>query len=123
VGDFPFKGRDINTLYKNISSQPLNLEIAELSKVSSKCKNLLNKLMEKDSELRLSSSEILEHEWFSSELDETPIVFDQDKSRQVIQNMSEYKNGSKLNKAIKMFNFRLSSSSNDIRKLRDLFLQ
>mmetsp|Transcript_92957 Transcript_92957/g.201027 ORF Transcript_92957/g.201027 Transcript_92957/m.201027 type:complete len:80 (+) Transcript_92957:819-1058(+) len=79
--------------------------------------------MEKDSELRLSSSEILEHEWFSSELDETPIVFDQDKSRQVIQNMSEYKNGSKLNKAIKMFNFRLSSSSNDIRKLRDLFLQ
>jgi len=41
VGDFPFKGRDLNGLYKSIKNQKLNLEIPELSQVSATCKSMI----------------------------------------------------------------------------------
>jgi len=67
VGDFPFKGRDLNNLYKNIKTQPVNLDSKELAAVSDVCKDLLKKLLEKDSEQRLSSAEALKHDWFKKD--------------------------------------------------------
>lgn len=64
MGDFPFKGRDLNNLYKNIKTQPVNLDTKELAAVSDVCKDLLKRLLEKDSEQRLSSEEALKHDWF-----------------------------------------------------------
>jgi len=68
VGDFPFKGRDLNNLYKNIKTQPVNLDTKELAAVSDVCKDLLNKLLEKDSNLRLSSEDALKHDWFKKDI-------------------------------------------------------
>jgi len=123
VGDFPFKGRDLNNLYKNIRTQVLKLDIPELSQVSNTCKDLINKLLEKESEKRIGSDDALLHEWFRGDLAETKVTLDEAKTKSVISNLNNYKNESKLNKAIKMFNFKLSSTNNDILKLRDLFLQ
>jgi len=43
-------------------------------------------------------------------------------SKNVVSNLKSYKQGSKLNKAIKMFNHKLNRGSKDINRLRDLFL-
>lgn len=124
VGDFPFKGRDLNNLYKNIKTQPVNLDTKELAAVSDLCKDLLNKLLEKDSNLRLSSEDALKHDWFKKDKDpnneEETIDFKE--SKNVVSNLKSYKQGSKLNKAIKMFNHKLNRGSKDINRLRDLFL-
>lgn len=125
VGDFPFKGRDLNNLQKNIKTQPVNLDTKELAAVSDVCKDLLKRLLEKDSEQRLSSEEALKHDWFKKDkepnAEQETINFKECKN--VVSNLKSQKQGSKLNKAIKMFNHKLNRGSKDINRLRDLFLE
>lgn len=123
VGDFPFKGRDLNSLYKNIRTQKLNLNIPELNNVSATCKNLISQLLCKEHENRLSSDEALQHDWFKGEIEEGSQNLDDLKSKVIMSNLSKYKNENQLNKAIKLFNFKLSSNNSDILRLRDLFLE
>lgn len=87
VGDFPFKGRDLNNLYKNIKTQPINYNIKELSNVSETCKDLLNKLLEKDSTLRLSSEEALKHDWFKDAHNNIDELIDFNNSKNVVSNL------------------------------------
>lgn len=85
---------------------------------------MISHLLEKDSVKRFSSDDALVHEWFKGEIADTPpIIMDEVKSKSIINNLCTYKNDNKLNKAIKMFNFKLASSNTEVQRLRDLFLQ
>jgi serine/threonine protein kinase len=61
----PFAGRDRDEMVHNIVNEKLSFAAEELSSISDECKDILNGMLRKDQEARLSISEVLAHPWFA----------------------------------------------------------
>ena len=61
----PFAGKDRDEMVNNIVNEKLSFAAAELSSISADCKDLLNGMLTKNQEERLSISEVLAHPWFA----------------------------------------------------------
>ena len=63
----PFSGRDRATTAQNIVSQELSFKRPVWNTVSESCKDVLQRMLEKDQEARISITEVLAHPWFASQ--------------------------------------------------------
>jgi len=61
-GAFPFWGRSMEELKRNITAQPLRLP----NHLSPACRDLITQLLQKSSTSRLSAADILKHRWLAS---------------------------------------------------------
>ena len=61
---FPFEATDDSTLEENITKGSPNLEYLKLIGYSQNVSNLINKLLQKNVDLRLKMSTSLNHNWF-----------------------------------------------------------
>jgi len=64
VGKAPFDGKDDDEIIHNIKTGNYNNKNEKLKEHSEEVRDLLSKLLEKDSKKRLSAKEALEHNWF-----------------------------------------------------------
>ena len=62
----PFMGEDEEKIFQNILIQQLNLDVPELKNVSESCKDLIEKLLDKNPNRRIKSEEALKHEFFNN---------------------------------------------------------
>jgi len=63
--DFPFNGKDVNEISKSVRFNLPDFTHEEFKHVSKECIDLITKLLEKDKDNRISSSEALAHPWFN----------------------------------------------------------
>ena len=66
VGEPPFQGNSEEEIFSKIKKEKLNLDIKPLKHISENCKDLINKLLEKDSKKRIKASQALKHPFFTS---------------------------------------------------------
>ena len=64
VGETPFHSNYLNELIENICKAEINLNEPRWNKISNKAKDLINKLICKDPQLRIKPEEALCHPWF-----------------------------------------------------------
>lgn len=65
----PFDGEDEEEVFNNIMKGKLNLDIKELKHISKPCKNLINKLLNKDKKKRITAAEALKEDFFTKGID------------------------------------------------------
>ena len=66
TGDPPFPGNTEEEIFSNVFNTEVNLDNPKLKNVSDNCKDLIKKLLIKDQNKRLVSSDALKHEFFTS---------------------------------------------------------
>lgn len=64
VGDFPFQGTKPDISFNNIQKQPLNVKQLQDSNISQEAVHLINGMLEKKPENRISITTILKKPWF-----------------------------------------------------------
>ena len=62
----PFLGDNEEEVFQNILNNEINLNTPELKNVSESCKDLINKLLNKDYEKRIKAEEALKHDFFNT---------------------------------------------------------
>ena len=62
----PFLGDNEEEVFQNILNNEINLNTPELKNVSESCKDLINKLLNKDYKERIKAEEALKHDFFST---------------------------------------------------------
>lgn len=63
TGKPPYDGIDDKDIVMNIKDDKLTMEVHDVPDVSSECRDLVHKLLERNFHLRLSAKEALEHPW------------------------------------------------------------
>ena len=61
----PFLGDNEEAIFENILKNEINLDVPELKNISESCKDLINKLLNKDYEKRIKAEEALKHDFFN----------------------------------------------------------
>ena len=62
----PFLGDNEEEVFQNILNNEINLNTPELKNVSESCKDLINKLLNKDYKERIKAEEALKHDFFNT---------------------------------------------------------
>ena len=62
----PFPGNDEETIFENILTKEINVDIPELQSISNNCKDLIKQLCNKNPEKRIKSEEALNHPFFKT---------------------------------------------------------
>ena len=62
----PFLGDNEKAIFENILKNEINLDVPELKNISESCKDLINKLLNKDYEKRIKAEEALKHDFFNT---------------------------------------------------------
>ena len=62
----PFPGEDEETIFKNVLSNEINVDIPQLNSISNNCKDLIRQLCDKNTEKRIKSENALKHPFFTN---------------------------------------------------------
>jgi len=62
--DFPFKGNDVNSISYKVKNCEPNFNYPEFKECSVECVDLIQKMLEKDKNIRLDVAGALKHPWF-----------------------------------------------------------
>lgn len=120
--EFPFNGDGVDQLSAEIRNNEPNLSSEEFQNCSEDLRDLILNLLAKDKEKRFSVEDALNHKWFGADLKSNTKI-DQATKDKALKNIHNYKNVSKLYKAVKMLNSKMSTDDLDKKKFRDLFLK
>jgi len=94
----PFNGRSDTEIMENVKTAKFTFG-KKFNHVSKMATDLIEKMLEYDFKKRPSAKECLNHEWFSSKIEEVPIEI----SNQVIESLKTFNYKSKLQEAIYKF--------------------
>lgn len=97
-GEYPFEGKTTAILAKEIVSSPVDYLGKIWEKISTNAKDLVQKLLEKDPNKRISLAEALEHPWIKA--DSRSSVLDQTEATQILKNLKKYSIKNKLKKEV-----------------------
>ena len=121
TGKIPFDGKTNDEIYNKIKNSPYNDLDPRFMAHSSEVRDLLDKLLQKDVNKRLSAKEALNHEWFKIYKGRALYSnFRPDEIQQYINNLCTYSCESKLSQLVLAFlihNIPVSSSTYTILKL------
>ena len=104
VGRAPFDGKDDEEIIKKINSVDYNKNEPRLVKHSPEVRDLVSKLLEKNTEKRYSAKEALEHPWFSKFGGRALFSnFDEEEIKPIIDNLLNYSFNSKIQQLVIAF--------------------
>ena len=104
VGRAPFDGKDDEEIIKKINSVDYNKNEPRLVKHSPEVRDLVSKLLEKDTEKRYSAKEALEHPWFSKYGGRALFSnFNEEEIKPFIDNLLNYSFNSKIQQLVIAF--------------------
>ena len=125
TGKVPFDGKTDDEISNKIQNDPYNELEPMLLAHSSESRDLLDKLLEKDMEKRISAKQALNHEWFKNYHGRALFSnFRLDEIQQYIHNLCSYSSESKISQLVLAFlvhNIPISTSTYTILKLFRLF--
>lgn len=125
TGKVPFDGKTDDEISNKIQNYPYNDLEPMLLAHSSESRDLLDKLLVKDMEKRISAKEALNHEWFKNYHGRALFSnFRLDEIQQYIHNLCSYCSESKISQLVLAFlvhNIPISTSTYNILKLFRLF--
>jgi calcium-dependent protein kinase len=122
----PFNGKSDSEIFKKIKAGKFSFSGFEWLKVSKDAKNLLKKMLTLDPAERISAKEVLRDPWLkkraANQIEDRPVTAD------TLKNLSTFRvisiqSGLKLQQATLSFIASQMSSSEEISKLRDVFIQ
>ena len=87
----PFNGNDDEEIYKSIHKGKFDLETGVWKKISSEAKDLIRKLLDKNSKTRISAEEALIHPWFKKlKTKDLLIELTPEKIKDMLNNLKKY---------------------------------
>ena len=99
-GKPPFAGKNDDEILAKVQQGYYQFPSKEWSKRSEECKNLISKLMERDTNKRLTATEALDHPWIHRKV---KTDFDTDLAMQAISNLKTFNAEAKLKQATLTF--------------------
>ncbi|OMJ87537.1 hypothetical protein SteCoe_10712 [Stentor coeruleus] len=117
-GNLPFSGADDREIEKNIIRGKLDLNNGVWSGVSKSCKDLVNKLLEKNPKYRLTAAQALGHPWIIQHSD---LNFDENTLKQAMASMRSVGKSNKLKEAFTTFMVSQLDSHSSTKKLEQVF--
>ena len=119
-GHCPFKGVSKNDLFECIKKTPLKFDHTAFKKTSRQCKDLIRRLLAKDSSKRITIDQALQHEWFKTQIH--PQQSEEAVDSETIQRLRAFKGKTPVKKAAMKLLVRMRSSSNiEMKHLREQF--
>ena len=70
----PFEGDNSKEIFKNVLKQKLIFDPADWSTISKEAKDLIEKMLDKNPQTRISAQKCLEHPWMKIQKFNTPIA-------------------------------------------------
>ena len=100
-GSYPFDGKSRAQIFDNIKQGKYDLKSKPFDKVSSKAKDLIQKLLKVDQNERISASRALEHPWFTSlKVKEQLFDLDIEVAKKLLNNIYNYSTSNRLQKPV-----------------------
>jgi serine/threonine protein kinase len=86
-GELPFFGRDNKEIFASIKRGNINLKSSAFTKISNECKDLIQKLIEKNTSKRFTCEQALNHAWFK----DIEITIETSKLKEMSSNLENHK--------------------------------
>ncbi len=121
IGSPPFDGENDSEIWKKIINKEINYSDPKFKNLSPESKDLLQKLLIKNPEKRLSASEALEHIWIKKYAPHTKVsrVF----SRKIYNNLKKFEEKSQFSTAVVTFLTNYMMSDDELKSLKKLFFE
>ena len=121
VGQAPFDGDDDNTICEKILSEEIDYNKNEIKSLSPEAVDFMKKLLEKNPDKRISSSQALEHIWLKKYAPHTKV--NKAFSRKIYKNLSNFREESQLSTAVTTFITNYLMSDDELKLLKKLFFE
>ena len=126
----PFLGDNEEEVFQNILDNEINLNVPELKNVSDSCKDLINKLLNKDYKSRIKAEEALKHEFFKTGINVSNLLKGKFKENTEIlkkffinESQKKVKKTSKFRSMVIAYIALNFSDPNEERKVRQIFME
>ena len=121
LGQAPFDGDDDNIICQKIVQEEIDYENSKIKSLSPEAVDFMKKLLEKDPEKRISSSQALEHEWLKKFAPHTKV--NRAFSRKIYKNLSNFREESQLSTAVVTFITNYLMSDDELKLLKKMFFE
>ena len=124
----PFVGDSEEEVFENILKNEINLNVPELKNISEPCKDLINKLLNKDYKKRIKAEEALKHEFFNTGINVSNLLKGKFKEnteilKKLFINNYEYKKTSKFRNMVIAYIALNFSDPNEEKRARQIFME
>ena len=121
IGSPPFDGDNDSEIWKKIINDEIDYSSPNMKKLSPEAIDLLQKVLIKNPDKRLSASEALEHIWIKKYAPHTKVsrVF----SRKIYNNLKNFKEKSQFSTAVVTFITNYMMSDDELKSLKKLFFE
>ena len=120
TGEPPFNGRNDEEILKNVKSMSINFYSYLLNDVSFDAKDLLKKLLQRDTKLRISAASALEHPWIKNQAPNAKM--NKNSALRVFNNLKNFSADEKLQEAAIAFIVNQLTTKEEIEELRKIFI-
>ena len=121
LGQAPFDGDDDDIICQKIIQEEIDYENSKIKALSPEAVEFLKKLLEKDPEKRISSSQALEHAWIKKFAPHTRV--NRAFSRKIYKNLSNFREESQLSTAVVTFITNYLMNDDELKLLKKLFFE
>ena len=121
VGKAPFDGKDDDIICQKIISEEINYKSSLLKSLSPEAIDFLKKLLEKNPDKRISSSQALNHPWLKKYAPHTKV--NKAFCKKVYKNLSNFKEESQLSTAVVTFITNYLMNDDELKLLKKLFFE
>ena len=121
VGQAPFEGDNDDIICQRIISDKIDFTNSKIKSLSSEAVDFMKKLLEKNPEKRISSSEALEHIWLKKKAPQTKV--NKAFSRRIYKNISKFREESQLSTAVTTFITNYLMNDDELKSLKKLFFE
>ena len=121
LGQAPFDGDDDDIICQKIIQEEIDYENSKIKALSPEAVEFLKKLLEKDPEKRISSSQALEHAWIKKFAPHTRV--NRAFSRKIYKNLSNFREDSQLSTAVVTFITNYLMNDDELKLLKKLFFE
>jgi calcium-dependent protein kinase len=118
TGKYPFDNEPRADIFENIVKKPVDVKLLKKSNCTNEAIDLIQKLLEKEIDDRLSASEALEHSWFDKfELNNNECF---SLTMDTIETLRDFSNKTTFQKEVLFFIAKITEED-EIKKLRQMF--
>ena len=121
LGQAPFDGDDDDIICQKIIQEEIDYENSKIKSLSPEAIDFLKKILEKDPEKRISSSQALEHAWIKKFAPHTRV--NRAFSRKIYKNLSNFREESQLSTAVVTFITNYLMNDDELKLLKKLFFE
>ena len=121
LGQAPFDGDDDDIICQKIIQEEIDYQNSKIKSLSPEAVDFLKKLLEKDPEKRISSSQALEHAWIKKFAPHTRV--NRAFSRKIYKNLSNFREESQLSTAVVTFITNYLMNDDELKLLKKLFFE